>query len=545
MRRLIAAAAPLATLIVGPAVLVASPDPDVGGPTGEVQDLWAATPLDDEALAAAADNLTAWFERDGEHLLEQTLDFSFVESVALEDLRAIDVVGLAEVGWDPLEALSTDREGLDARLAEARGVLAVSPIRCSIDAVEARIRPAADLALEGSRGRAMFADQPYERAIVSGTRVASLDVDGALTRAILAVEVQVGSAELADSEAEIEQRWQLDLWLERTGNTTLRLRSVWLEASSPSFTPDSRAWMGWVLHEAFQDSEDWNRRCDEQPAGPPTAGTAAPPRTLDRTGSTPRSRTTTGPEPTPRATATPPPAPPPTATPSPIAARAKPPATEPPAEELPSPPPAPLCEGVQLIEVEPWALRNVETRYSSSDSIGHSEPENITVDQEAIDRWVEQGIRSWTPALGFDRHATIAPDEHARLRRLVERFGPKPRLLREESRARFSARWRMGLLREFLNQEPVLIPVCPAAMVYTAGKLGYATPEERARKGDDIEEIAAMVLLENGSVLTVRDEQWETMRQILAFGDAILRMMGRPDTSIDGKPEIDAVDSNL
>lgn len=542
MRRLLSPASLVAALLVGPALLLASPDPDVGGPTEEVQDLWAASTLDDEALAAATDTLTAWFERDGQHLLDQPLDYSFIESVSLEDLRAVDVVDLSEAGWDPLEAMATDRPGLDARLARARGVLSTSALRCSIDAVEARLRPSADLALVESTGVDVFAEQPLRRSIVSGSRTATLDIDGALTRVILEIEVQPSPADLDETEATIAQRWQLDLWIERDRATTLRLRSTWIEASSPSFHPDNRAWMGWVLHDAFEDAEVWNEHCAQQPAGPPVA-TSTPPEASERGRSTSPTRS----KPTPPPVATQPPTTG-TATRPGAATQAPVPLTDAPANPATKetgPPAAPLCEGLALIEVEPWALHLVEIKHSSSSRLGSSGPEDITVDQAAIDRWIEQGIRSWRPALGLDRHAEIPPAEHARLRRLVERFGPKPRLLREEQRARFAARWRMGLLREFLDQEPVLIPVCPAAIEFTATKLGYTSVKERQRKRDDIEEITALVLLEQGSVATVGEEEWATMAQILAFGDAILRMMGRPDSEIDGKPDIDAVDSKL
>ncbi len=513
-------AACFALLLLGSPSLDAAPDVDLGGPTIEVQDLWTAATLDDEALAAAVDTLTAWFDRDGQHLLDQEVDYSFIESVALDDLRARDVVGLAEVGWDPLEQLGLDRAALDGRLAGARGLLATSAIDCSIDAVEARMQPKAALKLEAGTEDGVFAGQPLRSSVVSGTRTAELDVDGAITRAVLQLEVQTAPAEVAGG-IELAQRWQLDLWLERDLASTLRLRSVWIEASSASFSPDSRTWMGWALHDAFEDAADWNRHCAAQPAGPTV------PQKTKKTKKTKKTRDS-------------------------AAVVSRPEVAEASTVQVDerSTPLPPLCEGVRLIEIEPWALRLEEIHHSSVSKRGSKDPEHVTVDQDGIDRWVERGVQNWAAALGVNRQ-TVTPDDEARLRRLVERFGHETRFLPPDSHARLHARWQKGLLREFLGQDPVLIPVCPAAIEHTATKLGYGTEEARRIKQDDIEAIAAVALLEQGSVLSVGEDEWAAIRSALAFGDALMNLFNSTDSAIDAtpgsesKPDIDAVDSNL
>lgn len=527
LRRLL----PFALLAAAPALLLAAPGVEVGGPTAEVQDLWAAATLDDVALAAAADGLTAWFEGEGQHLLDQPLDYSFVESVALDDLRAADVVGLADAGWDPLRAWGPDRDRLDERLARGRGVLATSAVRCSIDAVEARMAPEGELRLRPSVQDGRFANQRWAQRVVRGTRTAELDIDGAITRAVLELQVQVEPAEL--DPVELQQHWQLDLWLERDGASTLRLRSLWIEASSATFSADSRAWMGWALHAASESADDWTQHCDTQPAGPPVEtaekrGAVIPPRRAggsrgDSTGPGDRSEEAASDRADPLAAALP----------------------DEPTADLP-----PLCDGVRLIEIQPWARRLIEIQHSSVSRLGSKEPEDVTVDEAAIDRWIDAGVRNWARVLGVPRHR-IEPDDREQLRRLVERFGPETRFLNEASHTRLRRRWQLGLLREFLAQDPVVVPVCPAALDHTAGRLGYASAEKRELKGEVIDEIAAVALLEQGSVTGVGDEEWTAIREVLAFGDAVMNLFGRPDSRLDvvphggSKPDLDAVDSNL
>jgi hypothetical protein len=500
-------------LAVLPATLLAAEDVSVGGPTDAVRDLWAALSMDDEALAASADGLTAWFDEEGRHVLDRPLDFSFVEELAIEDLRAEDVVGLADVGWDPLRR--TERSELDEQLSGARGILAAVPIVCSAEAVAAELGAETALKLRARDEVAGFAGVEHPRSAVRGTQVAWLDAGAGLRAAVVDVLVQPTPV---NEDITIAQRWQVDLYLGRPDGSTLMLRAAWIEASSHTFSSESRVWTGWLLHEAFEDAERWNQHCRRQPAGPPSTSPApeSPP-----------------PIPAPRTSTATPDAPP----------------AESPAQ---GPPPPPLCPGIQLVEIHPWALRNVETRFSYSDSIS-GENETITVDREAIERWSLAGARAWGRVLNVRRPQ---PHEQVQLQRLAERFGDAPRLLNEESKALFRARWHAGLLREVLSADPVVVPVCADDLDRTAAALGYA--ERRSEKAGAIEEVTAVALLEHGSVASVPDASWQAVSSALAFGDAILDVFGRPNPALDGVVpddgaksrskktfDIDAVDRNL
>ena len=478
---------------------------ELGGPTHEVRALWSAATGNNQALATAVNGLADWFEQDGKHLLERKLDYSFIESLALEDLRAVDVVGLATAGWDPTQAFGIDEEGLDAHLATARGLLAMSLVQCSIDKVAAMKDTPGTLQLTQRKAQGTFAGQVYDQSLVRASRSALLDIDGATTRVILELEVQVGSESIDVLGAEIKQRWQLDLWLERSDETMLRMRTAWIEASSARFGPDSRVWMGWVLHDAFADSENWNRLCGEAPENTePATGTAS----LEAGIATPSRREPPARPVPPSATA------PGIASPTPTMA-----------------PPmirgdvAPICATPRLIEFEAWGRRMAEMNHSSLGSIDGDQVQGPE-DRFWID-WMQAGLEAWSDVLGLDLTAVV-PADLARLRRVVERFGNHPRMFSDKSRLRLRSRWRKGLLHEMLGAEPVLVPVCPSSTEYTANKLGYTTPEQRRRKQDDIDQITAVALFEHGSVRDVTEAEWQAIREAFAFGEAIMDLFRGP-----------------
>ena len=105
----------------GPAAVDPKLD-DLGDPSDQVQALWAAATGDSERLAEAVNGLANWFEHDGKHLLDRDLDYSFIESLALDDLRAADLASLPAAGWDPATALGVNEAELEARL-EARAAM--------------------------------------------------------------------------------------------------------------------------------------------------------------------------------------------------------------------------------------------------------------------------------------------------------------------------------------------------------------------------------------------------------------------------------------
>jgi len=160
---------------------------------------------------------------------------------------------------------------------------------------------------------------------------------------------------------------------------------------------------------------------------------------------------------------------------------------------------------------------------------------------------LRRGIDNWTAVLG-EHPAVLSGADRRRLERLVGAFGADPQLFPAVSQARMRSRWRRGLLDEALEQDPIRVPVCPDAIDYTARQLGWADPEQREARRDDIELVAAAAVLESGSPERVTDEQWAAIREAFAFGDALLELFGSPAPGLEGpagSSEIDEVSSEL
>jgi hypothetical protein len=169
---------------------------------------------------------------------------------------------------------------------------------------------------------------------------------------------------------------------------------------------------------------------------------------------------------------------------------------------------------VRLVELKPyWAI-------------------NLEIAGEDPEPEIQKGIEAWARVLGVTSHAPGTPVHH-RLRQLSSVFGPLAEEFHERNKARIKSRWRRGLMDEALDRDPVLVPVCPSVVDITAEELGWKKPADRRLHADDIDVVAASIVLESGTADVVTEEEWASLREVFAFGEAIMKLFTTPDPALD------------
>jgi|GEM_PF-6477288 len=471
------------------------------GPSSEVFAVLAAFEADEAVVGEALSGLLDALSSGDTPLLDRRPQYDWVDAYRTEPLREADLELLQGTVVAP---------GDDEALARAGGVFSAVTVGCSFEAL------ASERSEDGvSTDEASFAGQEFLRKQWVQSRRVTVDLGGATSDVLLRLTAQVGEA--SSGMFTVAQAWELEVLVDRDDGTTARLLATWMEVSSPEYGAGNRLWSGWVLHRAFEDASAWTAACgggvsDEEVDG---AGRAV--------GASVQA--------------------------------------------------APLCQGVRMVPIAPHAreleelVRRQDLAFGDLDAeidnqtadllVSQGLPEDSAVVRRArqgrledpVGTWQRDGERRWAEVFGTPLSA-MSLREKQMMRRLVDRFGNTPDLLPRAVKVRIRARWLSGALAEFLETDDVRIPVCPGDIAFAAHKLGWESAAAREAHKEDLDLVVASMLLESGSVRAPHESQWEALREVFAFGEALHRLFSSPAPDWMGDPdggdeEIDRVDSNL
>jgi len=483
-------------------------------PDDEVFAVIAATDGDGSSLGAALDGLVAWTDGQGRALVDREPELEWIEAWQLADLRSGQLAPLSASGRPPLAEALGDTELADAILARAGGVLSVSSVGCSIEAVGAR--PGWSDGDEGAEHDRLGPIRSRERSASIGDDRLAWTEHRRMRRLRAPTEPSapgfaagpalVGFATTSDEvwsddgHVLLAQRHELEIWLDEDEGRTSRLVAAWTEMSSGPVSAASRIWDSWELARASDEAAAWTAACAGRgpwpdavggPRSPPGGGATSP--STDAS-SAPR-------------------------TPAPVA----------PATGLPGPISGMrgLCAGVVMVEIPP-SFEELLTMQEEADTmlleepwdeLGGSEPPPGFPTSWSSTR--DAGLVQWALVLGLDE-AALSVRERARLVRLVEAFGPWPEHMPAQNKARLRARYRRGLLDEALDQKPIRVPVCPRALRWTEAELGSLADRF------DVALVAGATVLESGGPWNVPAEQWDAIRQSIDFGNQLQSLFETP-----------------